>query len=643
MKTRKVYFSQPSCYYGKSVYFPYSAGVLASYSWQSEIIKEQCELGGFHYSLEPLDKAIKRFKNPWLIGFSNYMWNYEYNIKLCEELKKIYPDCVMIFGGHQIPNDTTYLEEYPFIDILIYDYGEIPFAKTLEALLTDGELEEVNNISFRNANGEIVKTPYKCQLVDDYPSPYLEGLFDSIIEDKPKDLSFSMLIEASRGCPNHCSYCDWGNLGTKVNPFSMKRVFDEISWMADKKIEFCYCTDSNLGILDRDEDIVDRVILSKETTGYPEKFQATFSKNDNEGLFRINKKLNDAGMSKGASLSLQTLSNEALENIGRRNMTYDKFVSLISKYNNANIAAYTELILGLPGETYESFRDGLCRLLEYGQHTSIYIFNCEVLTNSEMGQKEYLEKFNIRSVKTPLNLWHCESNNDTPSGKSDLIVQTYSMSVEDWRKMHLISNCIRAFHNLGYLQSFAIYLYYEKNISYETFYESLLEWMKSNPDSVAGKAFEVIEQTLDNVLEGKSALNYADEENFGNLLWPLEEMVFLKIAMAHELFYNEIEVFLKQYFDNSDKDNFVFGELIKYQKNVLKLPGRQDVTLEFENKYFDYFNRIYVNDYKPLVEEKNKMQITNSHIPSNWEKYAREVVWYGRRGGIIFNDKIKIK
>ena len=75
---------------------------------------------------------------------------------------------------------------------------------------------------------------------------------------------------------------------------------------------------------------------------------------------------------------------------------YDKaivnhFRNLLSMYAKADIPTYSELILGLPEETYESFSDGICTLLENGQHKSINVYPCELLPNSQLGSPDYVE------------------------------------------------------------------------------------------------------------------------------------------------------------------------------------------------------------------------------------------------------------
>ena len=44
------------------------------------------------------------------------------------------------------------------------------------------------------------------------PSPYLDGLFDKLVEDKDHDYDFEGAIETVRGCPYRCTFCDIGDL-----------------------------------------------------------------------------------------------------------------------------------------------------------------------------------------------------------------------------------------------------------------------------------------------------------------------------------------------------------------------------------------------------------------------------------------------
>lgn len=360
IKRKNVYLVQINSVYGNEVYFPYAAGVLAAYALEDETVRENYIFNKIVYVREEAEAAVENMEEPFLVGFSTYIWNFEYSKFIACELKNRFPECLIVFGGHQVPEGVQLLEDYPYIDILQHGEGEESFCKLLKTLAEGGRIDKVPNISYRTESGLISTHPAKTVCID-YPSPYLSGVFDSIME--PGGYSFSAILETNRGCPNKCAFCDWGNIKATVRLFPLDRVRQEIEWIARHKIEYCYCADGNFGLFERDVQIVDMIVEAKNKFGYPKKFQATYAKNKSAVVYAINKKLNEAGMSKGATLSFQTMSKIALKNIGRENMPLEEFTALMAMYNEAHIPAYSELILGLPGENYDSFRNSLDNLL----------------------------------------------------------------------------------------------------------------------------------------------------------------------------------------------------------------------------------------------------------------------------------------
>lgn len=632
---KNIYLFQINSVYGNEVYFPYAAGVLQAYALEDETVRDSFVFENIIYIRDDLNKAVEKMVDPFLAGFSTYVWNFEYSKALAQAIKERYPSCIIFFGGHQVPVGVKLLDENDYIDILIHGEGEETFCEMLRAFSKDRGLDKVSNISFRSTTG-IISTPAAKTACIDYPSPYLTGTFDSIMENS--SYSFSAILETNRGCPNKCAFCDWGNIKATVRLFPIERVKQEIEWIAKHKIEYCYCADGNFGMFERDEQIVDMVIDAKKKYGYPKKFQATYAKNKSGVVFKINKKLNDSGMSKGATLSFQTMSKIALKNIGRENMPLEEFTSLMAMYNEAQIPAYSELILGLPGENYDSFRNGLEDLLESGQHTSINIFNCEVFVNAPMGKEEYLKEYGIKTVRTSIHQYHCKPIEGKIDEYTNIVVSTASMSTVMWKMSNMLGVCVRSFHNLGLLQCFAIYLYYERGIRYTDFYEDLLKWAEENPETVAGKATGWLSGKYDNILAGHGTLTYYDEK-FGDLTWPLEEGLFLQIVFENEKFYNEVKDFLNTYCI----DEKIFKDLIIYQKNVIKRPGAAKTVLSFNYDFASYFSKIYENSYTGLSEEKTQTEIQGVSFSEDWPGFAKEIVWFGRKGGKMISRAINLK
>lgn len=620
-----VYSFQISYLHGKSTYLPYTVGTLIANSKRYDEISEYYDFKEPIFIREDPEKILLKIDNPCVCAFSNYIWNHEFNKVLAEKIKEKYPDCTIIFGGHQISTDSLLLEECPYIDILIFGEGEETFARLLRALKNKINLSEISNIAFRSGN-ELITTKREIFKNIDFPSPYLTGIFDSILENYP-ELTFYTIIETNRGCPYGCTYCDWGsgNLNCEMRLFPEEKVFAELDWLSEHRIHGFGFADSNFGMFERDEKFVDHMVKLHNDEGILKEFQTSYAKNSNERVFSITKKLNDCGMNKGATISFQSMSETVLENIHRKNISTKAFTELMEKYNKAGIATYSELILGLPGETLESLTEGIDTLLNAGQHNSIYIHNCEWLPFAPMGDREYIDKFKIKTVKIPLNQPHRLMAENEITEYSQLVVETESMSREDWVKMNILSATVQSFHHEGLLMMFALYLHYEKGVGYSEFYTSLINYLESNPDSIGGKVLAEIKERFSEVSNGNACPVFVDEK-FGKVGWPVEEYLFLSIAWNIERFYEEITPFLSGYFT----DDTIFEPLMEYQKKTLKLPFTDDFELETEADFREYFYNIICGNYKPLNKVTTKYKIPTVKCNS-WEDYARYIVWYGRK------------
>lgn len=624
LNKKKIYFVQPNTLLGNSVYFPYAVGVLASYALQFEDIAAEYELAGIVFKEDSREEVMNCIDEPFIVGFSNYFWNYKYNLDIAKMLKERYPECTILFGGHQIPRNTGFLEDYPFIDLLIFGEGEIPFTNILRALASDGDLSAVCNIAYRDKNGTIVKTEDKFEGVSNYPSPYLTGIFDKLC-NVPENMEFNAQLETNRGCPYHCSFCDWCEYDIPMRQFPMERVKKDLEWISAHNIFYCMCVDSNFGLFERDEEIAHFAADLKTKNGYPDKFGACFAKDKTDRIFRINKLFNDVGMSKGVSLAFQSMSEEVLRNISRRNMNKDKLSEQLELYHKAGIPTYTELILGLPGETLESFSQGICELLERGQHDSINVFRCEVYPNSTLSDKDYMEKFGIKTAINKLNINHCKISNAVFAGGLEYIVETSTMSAAELVKATVFSACIQSVHCHGLLQCFAIYLHNSLGVPYYDFYHAFTEYF-ADKDGVIGETLRRISRCIESTAEGATDMSYINPA-FGDITWPYEEAMLLDYIYKLDDFYTEATDFIKTFGIDSD----VFNELLLYQKNMIVTPGENDSSHAFSYDWHAYFNNVLSNKEASLNRIGCNVRFFAENVPDDWENYARQIIWYGRR------------
>jgi len=625
---RNVYMFQPNYFYGKDAYLPYAIGSLAAYAWSDPEIQRTYELRALGYARNRIESVVKSLQNPFLCAFSCYVWNYEYNKALAREIKSAYPMCKIVFGGHQISRNFCD-ESENYVDVYIYDEGEIPFKKLLLAWSRDDSLESVPCIKYKAVDGGTLwrYTQSFIILETEFPSPYLTGIFDKIMEDA--SLSFTPTLETNRGCPFTCAYCDWGIYKSKLRQFPMERVKAEIDWFSEHKIDLVMGADSNFGIYARDEEIIDYMIFKKQSTGYPRKFRVSYTKNTGERVFSINQKLNTEGMCKGATLSFQSMNKDTLDAIGRKNISVHYFSELMERYNTENIPTYSEIILGLPEETFDSFCYGVDQLLENGQHTSINMYLCELLPNSAMAQPAFMDKYKITVADVILNQYHCRPPKGDILERSRIVTGTSSLPTAEWKKMYYYSLVLQSFHCLGLTQYIAIYLHYEENISYRSFYLKLLAWCMEDSSTVAGRAFLRISDIFEKYLDGNFQV-YVDDR-FGDLVWPLDEAWYLEILYRINEFYQELDAYLSAQYP------FFMGkagqQLLTYQHHAIYTPFSEQKELVLNYDFPTYFSQLLSGDYHKVEEGEFAFQIKINNAICEWDKFAVEVVWYGRKGG----------
>lgn len=377
-------------------YFPFASGLLVSFA--------QKYLPSWSFIInQPAD-------NPDIAAFSVSLWNLNFSINLAREIKKEYPQCRIIFGGPSA--------------------AQVNFAGA-EIIHGEGEAQFLKAISGIDA---------PIQRLDDVPSPYVTGVFDGIEGSQA-------IIETNRGCPFECAYCFWGKGSKHVQFHSLDFVREEAEWMGINKIPYVFCADGNFGMFPRDIEIARIYADVKMRYGYPEKFRVCYGKNAEESIFDAATILAEARLTKSVTISPQTRNPYSLDLIGRKNIKDDFFEKMQAKYDAAGIPVYSELILGLPGETYQSFKDGLLKTMSHGNQ--LFVYFCECLPATRMAEENYLKVHGIETVDVPLTPAHCRPL--YPIEQEKIVVGTNTMSRKEWKRAAVLSWMIQLYYSFKLL------------------------------------------------------------------------------------------------------------------------------------------------------------------------------------------------
>ena len=449
-------------------YLPYTIGLLWAYAKQNKKVEDNFNVEEIIFNRDPYKQNFDKIKNSKIIFFSAYVWNWKISLRLAEDVKKHNPDALCVFGGPNIPHtDKDLFLKYPQIDSIAIGEGEQVFEDILLSYLENEELQKI----------------YRAERIKDLkiPSPYLDGIFDDIMAENPH-IIWNPTLEIDRGCPYKCTFCDWGGLtNAKVYKFELDRVFAELEWMSKHGCDFISCTAANFGIFkERDMMIAEKMADLHQKEGVIKKFQTSFAKNSNANILQIIKFLNENGVNSQFIISLQTFTDQVLENIERKNMKITNAEDITAFANKHHMPMGTELILGLPGETLETWKESMGELYKHGFHTSLDIYSLQVIENAPMNdQRELfgLDTFSAHDMVVDVTKFEAD---DQSAESVEVIKSTNTMSQKELIEAYCYTSQVISLHNTGICDIIAIYCYKKLGISYRDFYAEMLEYLKDD-------------------------------------------------------------------------------------------------------------------------------------------------------------------
>ena len=622
----KVNSSQFNYQYGDQIHFPYSIASLVSY------IKSKSELAtnfNFEKSFvfrDKIDDYIQNALDSEILLCSCYVWNWEITTHLAREVKKKNPECTIIFGGPQIPDlSPDFFEENPFVDIIVHGEGEYVFEEILRAYLKDKDYSQIKGVetkNFRTAPQERINN------LDELPSPYLTNTVWELV-DKVDGIKWISSWETNRGCPYQCTFCDWGSATfTKVRKWEESKIFKEIEWFGENKIPYIDCCDANFGIFQaRDFRIAEKLKEIALKTHYPERIRPAWAKNSSEKIIPIAKQLQEGGVLGAVTLAVQSLDTNTLDIMKRANIKFDSFGELTTTFRENNIPTYTELIMGLPGETLETFKQGL-ENIAHTKIDAVFIYHCSVLPNAPMNVPEYRKKYGIKVVKSPIMLVHSSIHNRGIQEFEYLATENNMCSLDELKEIYLYSWSFLTLQSLGILEYITIYFNKAHNLQFVKFYEKFLEYARSN-DSILKDELDKVTKFRDDGYSGKGWDQHDPE--LGDIIWPIEEASWLRLTRDKKLLEKTIFNLLV-YINNECKLNesdIILRDLAKFQVFILTTRDYKD---EIKSSKFEYdWKEFFIENNSILSEKECTYSYRNPINESDFVKWGYKTIWYGRR------------
>jgi putative methyltransferase len=342
---------------------------------------------------------------------------------------------------------------------------------------------------------------------------------------------------------------------------------------------------------ERDGMIADKIIEMQEKYGSPRTFSVAWAKNQKKEVIDIVKKLLDSrGFNQGLTLSVQSLDLDVLENIRRKNMEMNKLNEVFELCDQRNIPAYTELILGLPGETLETWKKNFYALYELNQHTGITVFQAQLLENAEMN---LLQKKLFKITSQPVTDYFAGSYSVEHIEESiDVITGTKDMPTPVMLDAQIFSWFQTTFHINGFATIVARFINKYLGISYNDYYNDLFEYAMTN-EWLKKEESEARHYFSNWMNTGKINHPKIGVEIHGWNIIHRTSMNMHQEQKVNEL-YDFLETFLERY--NLPAD--LLASLMKLQRNYyIKYEDRNNYPMNLE---LDYNIWEYLSFNKPL-------------------------------------------
>jgi radical SAM superfamily enzyme YgiQ (UPF0313 family) len=341
---------------------------LKSFILSDKIMSQSLTLEANHYKYilpSELEESCQNIANdiaqfsPNIIGFSTYTWNYDAVMRIAELAKKANPLVKVLLGGPEIAASDVISGKYNNlpVDYIICGEGEMPLSRLLRCLVRgdEGSLKNISRMAYR-VGGQFshkdISDPEADMLPNllEVPSPYLSGAVPEFLLSP----GFQANIETQRGCNFRCAYCLYHANFPSIRYRNLQDVINEIELVYKRGVKDFRITDANF--LSKKKFVTELLAeLIKRNIKMSFFFEAIPSFVD-EGITSLMKEYQELSPDNQIliGIGLQTINMESLRAI-RRKLPIEHFTRAFDLCSKAQVVIKTDIILGLPYETKETY------------------------------------------------------------------------------------------------------------------------------------------------------------------------------------------------------------------------------------------------------------------------------------------------
>ena len=332
-------------------------------------LRDRACMAEFVINQQPLEivEAILEHE-PRIVGFGVYIWNVEQTTEVVALLKRIRPGLIVILGGPEVSYETEGQEIVALADHVITGEADVKFAEVCRQLLdlaAEGQRSREAKASETSAPLPLCPSAAKTNLPKIIAAelPALNNLSSPYELYTDEDLKNRVIyVEASRGCPFTCEFC-LSSLDIPVRAFATDAFLASMQRLLDRGVTQFKFVDrtfnlhlpTSMGIL--------QFFLDRWRDGLFLHFEMVPDRLP-EQLRALIKQFPPGAVQ--FEVGIQTFDDATSKNISRRqnlDRLEDNFRFLREE---TGVHIHADLIVGLPGESMESFGRGFDRLVRMG-------------------------------------------------------------------------------------------------------------------------------------------------------------------------------------------------------------------------------------------------------------------------------------
>lgn len=287
-----------------------------------------------------LEEIIK--ERPNVVAFSTYIWNIEMIRRLSNLIKLVDESIEIVYGGPEVSYDSQNILKELNGEYIIEGEGEKTYREFVEYKLGERDIKSIRGLYYKE-NGEVYSNGKRPLMnMNEIVFPYEE---DENLDNK------IVYYEASRGCPFNCKYC-LSSTTHGVRFLDVERVKKELKYFIDKEVRLVKFVDRTFNCNHKFTMAIWEFLINQETkTQFHFEISADILKEAELELLR--KAPKDRFQ---FEVGVQTTNDEVLNKINR----FVNFSDIKEKVDELlkirNIKQHLDLIAGLPGEDYNSFK-----------------------------------------------------------------------------------------------------------------------------------------------------------------------------------------------------------------------------------------------------------------------------------------------